>query len=121
MEVNMDNSPDGMVAPPSDMNSPAPVARSRRWSRFAGTVFIALLVLWAAVYFVILPLIGLFTGHLLLLGRSGGTGWVEGPWARIISALLLLVTAYFFYFVRKSRIRPRIADKLPIWQNGDRR
>ena len=47
--------------------------------------------------------VGVLTGHLFLLGRGSVT--LEGIWARVVSAMILLVGAFLAWRIRSSRAR----------------
>lgn len=49
--------------------------------------------------------IGLLTGHLYLLGRRGET--INGPWARIISGILLTIAALVGFGMSRTKKRAR--------------
>lgn len=85
-----------------------------------GKFFALIVVLGLALYFVVFPIIGLVTGHLILLSRHSSDHVIEGSWARIISAGFLLLDAFIVYRLwRMSRRSRLVADTLPIWQRNE--
>ena len=46
--------------------------------------------------------VGLLTGHLLLLGRGSGTSVIHGTWARIVSALILLFGVFIAWRIKRK-------------------
>ena len=64
-------------------------------------LFIAVMV---ALYFLVMfisAVVGLLTGHLLLVGRSGSSV-IHGIWARILSALILLFGAFLVWRIKRK-------------------
>ena len=47
-------------------------------------------------------LVGLLTGHLFLLG-GGGSPVIHGPWARILSALILMFGAFLVWRIKRKK------------------
>ncbi|HKP14116.1 MAG TPA: hypothetical protein VJZ91_18485 [Blastocatellia bacterium] len=55
--------------------------------------------------FCISAVVGLLTGHLYLVDRRGGT--IHGPWARIISGIILMIAVLIVLRVLKTRRKAR--------------
>jgi len=62
---------------------------------------VAMFLLYVIVTF-FEAVVGLITGHLSLIGR-GGTITVEGHWARITSAVILMFLLYLAWRIKKNR------------------
>ena len=93
--------------PPSPKLSPG-------LNRFLGCCVIIILIvfaLWLCVN-VIAAIIGLLTGHLYLMGR-GGDLTLHGPWARIVSAMILLFFGWVAYRIWKPKKRNEGSGWLP--------
>ena len=80
--------------------------KSRPSSGF-NRVFAAILILWgiiAVASFFIFPAIGLLTGSLYIPGRGSGRLTIHGIWARIISAMILIIATFAVWKIRQSLI-----------------
>src|SRR2546423_615694 len=77
---------------------------------WAGTLFggclIGTFILFILTYF-ISAVIGLLTGYLYLPGRGSASGTIHGPWARIISGIILMVFAWILVRVLRNRRKSR--------------
>jgi hypothetical protein len=66
-----------------------------------GMFFLTWLII-PLMFFFVLPLIGLVTGHLYVPGRSGGDLTLHGVWARTISGLILLIDVLLILKARRK-------------------
>jgi hypothetical protein len=78
---------------------------------FYGTILVSVIVIsiWLVTCLVVLPVIGLASGVLYMPGRSGDLT-IRGPWARGVSAGILIVDGLIAYQIwrRRRPTRPRI-------------
>lgn len=75
-------------------------------TRFFGKFLYLLVASWLIILllsFLVLPLVGLITGHLYIPGRGSGGITLHGAWARIISALILMLTTFILWKSKKRR------------------
>ena len=83
-------------------------APQRRWAgALFGGCLIGTLILAALTYF-ISAVIGLLTGYLYLPGRGSAGGTIHGPWARIISGIILAVFAWIVVWVSRNRRQAKV-------------
>jgi hypothetical protein len=74
---------------------------SSKWTKiFAGCLILTVTI--PVLIFVIAPVIGLLSGHLYIPGRGGSDITVHGRWARIISAVILLLEGWLLWRIRRK-------------------
>jgi hypothetical protein len=88
------------------------VAQSRRGERLL-LGCIATSVLFLAAVYAIAALIGLLTGSLYLPGRGSDDITMHGRWARVVSALILLLFGWIAFRIWRSKKRNRGSGWLP--------
>ena len=104
------------LAPAGQPEAAAAVQQAVAKARRGPALFIGCVLaffLFVALIYVIAALIGLMTGHLYIPGRGGGDVTLHGPWARIVSALMLAGLAWLVFRVFKSRKPNRGSGWLP--------
>ena len=87
---------------------PAPAPRNKTTAcLFNGCIALIVLGfgLWVLVNLVF-AVVGLITGHLILIGR-GGDLHVHGAWARVLSTAILLFGIWIVWRILKRRRKPR--------------
>ena len=87
---------------PNPRSSPGSVSPWKNTSTIPAKMFTGCLVLSVGIpllIFVIAPVIGLLTGYLYIPGRGSSDITVRGPWARMISAIILLLEGFVVWRV----------------------
>jgi hypothetical protein len=98
------SSASGPQPDPSQSSVPRPPEVSLASRLFQKFIFLVVIE-WLAVLlmmFFIFPLIGLFTGYLYLPGRGSGGLTIHGSWARVVSAMILMIGMYFLWKMRRK-------------------
>lgn len=94
--VSPQSTPISIPPPPSSGNEGAACV-------FNGCLgFIVAMVLLYVIITFFEAVVGLITGHLSLIGR-GGTITVEGQWARVISAVILMFFIFIAWRIKRNR------------------
>ena len=81
------------------------VKRQRGVAFFGGCL--ALIFIFIALMYFICAVVGLLTGNLFLPGRGSGSATIHGPWARIISVIILALFAWSGLWWLRDRKRSR--------------
>ena len=94
---------------PSEQESLTPVAPKQQrpgWaSRLFGIFLYLVAIEWIIIlllFFLILPVVGLISGYLYIPGRGSGGVTLHGAWARIVSTIILMVSAYVLWKAKKK-------------------
>lgn len=90
---------------PNPRLSPGSISPWNRSRTTPAKIFTGCLILSVSIpllIFVIAPIIGLLSGHLYIPGRGSSDITVRGPWARIISAMILLLEGFVVWRIRRK-------------------
>ena len=90
---------------PNPRLAPGSISRWNSPSTTSAKVFTGCLILSVSIpllIFVIAPVIGLLSGYLYIPGRGSSDITVRGPWARIISAVILLLEGFVVWRIRRK-------------------
>ena len=86
-----------------ESTNPLVLAEKKPAARIFNGCLLLIAVVFALYFLVtfISAVVGLLTGHLLLVGRSGSSV-IHGIWARIVSALILLFGAFIVWRIKRK-------------------
>jgi hypothetical protein len=95
--------------PPESLRPPAATAanKSAEYLMNGCLVTVGCVLALSLMANCIFAMIGLFTGHLYLLGRRGRPLTVHGPWARVISGVVLMIGVFVVLRVLNLRKKGR--------------
>ena len=112
IQVYLHQGPASASQPESVEQRKQAVHNSMRAERLFGGCLLAVILLAVSIYF-LAAVVGLLTGNLFLAGRGEGSTMIHGPWARILSAIMLALMGWVALRLWKPKKRNRGSEWLP--------